>query len=92
MIAPSFKASVPAFPESFNDLGLLWLVLILAIDLILGILDEDFIHQMAIVSGLPAAGFGALLTLVACDFGLNVCSFFGIILLVEIVKKNGIMM
>lgn len=91
-ITPSFPGSAPAFPQSFNDLGLLWLVSILVIYLILGILYEDFIHPIAIISGLPAAGFGALLTLVVFDVELNVYSFIGIILLVGIVKKNGIMM
>lgn len=65
---------------------------ILVIYLILGILYEDFIHPIAIISGLPAAGFGALLTLVVFEVELNFYSFIGIILLVGIVKKNGIMM
>jgi HAE1 family hydrophobic/amphiphilic exporter-1 len=60
--------------------------------LILGILYEDFIHPITILSGLPSAGFGALLTLMLFGVELNVYSFIGIILLVGIVKKNGIMM
>jgi HAE1 family hydrophobic/amphiphilic exporter-1 len=60
--------------------------------LILGILYEDFIHPLTILSGLPSAGFGALLTLIVFQVDLNLYSFIGIILLVGIVKKNGIMM
>jgi HAE1 family hydrophobic/amphiphilic exporter-1 len=60
--------------------------------LILGILYEDFIHPITILSGLPSARFGALLTLMLFGVELNVYSFIGIILLVGIVKKNGIMM
>ena len=60
--------------------------------LILGILYEDFIHPLTILSGLPSAAFGALLTLLVFGVELNVYSFIGIILLVGIVKKNGIMM
>jgi hydrophobic/amphiphilic exporter-1 (mainly G- bacteria), HAE1 family len=60
--------------------------------LILGILYEDFIHPLTILSGLPSAGFGALLTLLIFQFELNLYSFIGIILLVGIVKKNGIML
>ncbi len=91
-VTPSFQGSAQAFQQSFNDLGLLLLVSILVIYLILGILYEDFIHPITILSGLPSAGFGALLTLVLFDVELNVYSFIGIILLVGIVKKNGIMM
>ena len=60
--------------------------------LILGILYEDFIHHLTILSGLPSAGFGALLTLLIFQVELNLYSFIGIILLVGIVKKNGIML
>ena len=60
--------------------------------LILGILYEDFIHPLTILSGLPSAGFGALLTLLIFQVELNLYSFIGIILLVGIVKKNGIML
>jgi hydrophobic/amphiphilic exporter-1 (mainly G- bacteria), HAE1 family len=60
--------------------------------LILGILYEDFIHPLTILSGLPSAGFGALLTLLVFQVELNLYSFIGIILLIGIVKKNGIML
>jgi len=68
------------------------LVSIVVIYLILGILYEDFIHPLTILSGLPSAGFGALLTLLIFQVELNLYSFIGIILLVGIVKKNGIML
>jgi hydrophobic/amphiphilic exporter-1 (mainly G- bacteria), HAE1 family len=74
------------------SLGILLLIAVLVIYLILGILYEDFIHPLTILSGLPSAGFGALLTLLVFGVELNVYSFIGIILLVGIVKKNGIMM
>ncbi|MDZ8089703.1 MAG: efflux RND transporter permease subunit [Nostoc sp. DedQUE12b] len=91
-ITPSFQGSAQTFQQSFNDLGVLLLVSILVIFLILGILYEDFIHPITILSGLPSAGFGALLTLLIFQVDLNLYSFIGIILLVGIVKKNGIML
>jgi len=91
-ITPSFQGSAQVFQKSFNDLGLLLVVSIVVIYLILGILYEDFIHPLTILSGLPSAGFGALLTLLIFQVDLNLYSFIGIILLVGIVKKNGIMM
>ncbi|MEH2352072.1 efflux RND transporter permease subunit [Nostoc sp.] len=91
-ITTSFQGSAQTFQQSFNDLCVLLLVSILVIYLILGILYEDFIHPITILSGLPSAGFGALLTLLIFQVDLNLYSFIGIILLVGIVKKNGIML
>lgn len=91
-ISTSFKGASQVFQESLPSLLVLLLIAILVIYLILGILYEDFIHPITILSGLPSAGFGALLTLMLCQVELNVYSFIGIILLVGIVKKNGIMM
>lgn len=91
-ITTNFQGSAQVFQQSFNDLGWLLLVSIVVIYLILGILYEDFIHPITILSGLPSAGFGALLTLLIFDVELNLYSFIGIILLVGIVKKNGIML
>lgn len=91
-ITTSSQGSAKVFAESFNSLGLLLLLSIAVIYLILGVLYEDFIHPLTILSGLPSAGFGALLTLLLFDVELNVYSFIGIILLIGIVKKNGIMM
>ncbi len=91
-VTASFQGSTQVFQQSFNDLGWLLLVSIVVIYLILGILYEDFIHPLTILSGLPSAGFGALLTLLIFQVELNLYSFIGIILLVGIVKKNGIML
>ena len=103
-IDPIVKANIPlsittsqqgasqVFQSSLPSLALLLLIAILVIYLILGILYEDFLHPITILSGLPSAGFGALLTLLIFNVELNVYSFIGIILLVGIVKKNGIMM
>ncbi len=91
-ISTSFQGSAQVFNQSFNTLGSLLVVSILVIYLILGILYEDFIHPLTILSGLPSAGFGALLTLLVFGVELNLYSFIGIILLVGIVKKNGIML
>ncbi len=91
-ISTSFKGASQVFQSSLPSLLLLLLIAILVIYLILGILYEDFIHPITILSGLPSAGFGALLTLIIFHVELNVYSFIGIMLLVGIVKKNGIMM
>lgn len=91
-ISRSPQGSAQAFQQSFDQLGVLLLVSIVVIYLILGILYEDFIHPITILSGLPSAGFGALLTLLIFGVDLNLYSFIGIILLVGIVKKNGIML
>jgi len=73
-------------------LGILLLMSILVIYIILGILYESFIHPLTILSGLPSAGFGALLTLMLFGLDLNIYAFVGLIMLVGIVKKNAIMM
>jgi HAE1 family hydrophobic/amphiphilic exporter-1 len=73
-------------------MGLLLLLSIVVIYLVLGILYESFIHPLTILSGLPTAGLGALLTLMAFGIELNMYAFVGIIMLVGIVKKNAIMM
>ncbi len=91
-VTTSFQGASQVFQNSLTDLLLLLLIAILVIYLILGILYEDFIHPITILSGLPSAGFGALLTLLIFHVELNVYSFIGIMLLVGIVKKNGIMM
>ena len=91
-ISTSFQGASQVFQSSLPNLLLLLLIAILVIYLVLGILYEDFIHPLTILSGLPSAGFGALLTLMLFQVELNVYSFIGIMLLVGIVKKNGIMM
>ncbi|MEG3863272.1 efflux RND transporter permease subunit [Microcoleus sp. herbarium12] len=91
-ITTNYQGASQVFQSSLPSLGFLLAIAILVIYLILGILYEDFIHPITILSGLPSAGFGALLTLMLFGVELNVYSFIGIILLVGIVKKNGIMM
>jgi len=92
IITTSFQGSTQVFQASLPGLGVLLLVAILVIYLVLGILYEDFIHPLTILSGLPSAGLGAMLTLLIFHMELDAYSFIGIILLVGIVKKNGIMM
>ncbi len=91
-VTNTLQGASEVFQSSLPSLGLLLGIAILVIYLILGILYEDFLHPITILSGLPSAGFGALLTLLYFNVELNVYSFIGIILLVGIVKKNGIMM
>src|SRR5260370_8385012 len=73
-------------------MGLLLVLAVLVIYMVLGILYESFIHPLTILSGLPSAGLGALLTLLIFKEELNIFSFVGIIMLIGIVKKNAIMM
>ena len=87
-----FQGTAAAFQASFAGLGMLLVMAILVIYLVLGILYESFIHPLTILSGLPSAGLGALLTLILFKEELNIFSFVGIIMLVGIVKKNAIMM
>jgi HAE1 family hydrophobic/amphiphilic exporter-1 len=91
-ISTSFQGTAQAFQSSLNGLWILLLMAILVIYIVLGILYESFIHPLTILSGLPSAGFGALLVLMLFHLDLNVYAFVGVIMLVGIVKKNGIMM
>ena len=91
-ITTSFQGTAQAFESSFKGLGLLLIMAILVIYIVLGVLYESFIHPITILSGLPAAGVGALLTLKLFHVELGLYAFVGIIMLVGIVKKNAIMM
>ena len=91
-LSTSFQGTVQAFQRSLQGLGLLLLAAVLVIYLILGVLYESFIHPLTILSGLPSAGVGALITLLLFGMELNVYGFVGMIMLVGIVKKNAIMM
>ncbi len=91
-IQGTFQGTAQAFQSSFTGMGLLLLGAVLVIYIILGILYESFIHPLTILSGLPSAGVGALLTLKLFHQELNLYSFVGIIMLIGIVKKNAIMM
>jgi hydrophobic/amphiphilic exporter-1 (mainly G- bacteria), HAE1 family len=88
----TFQGTAQAFQDSLRGQGMLLLITILVIYLVLGVLYESFIHPLTILSGLPSAGVGALLTLMLFGAELNVYGFVGMIMLVGIVKKNAIMM
>ena len=86
------QGTAQAFEESMRGLGWILALAIFVIYVVLGILYESFIHPITILSGLPSAGFGALLTLLIFRQDLDIYAFVGIIMLVGLVKKNGIMM
>jgi HAE1 family hydrophobic/amphiphilic exporter-1 len=101
----SFQGTAQAFQSSLTGIGMLIIMAILVIYIVLGVLYESFLHPITILSGLPSAGFGALLTLYGfhyaatqgwvsrrLDMNLDVYAFVGIIMLIGIVKKNAIMM
>jgi HAE1 family hydrophobic/amphiphilic exporter-1 len=91
-LSTSFQGTAQAFETSQRGLGLLLLMAILVIYIVLGILYESFIHPLTILSGLPSAALGALVTLMVFRMDLNMYAFVGVIMLVGIVKKNAIMM
>jgi hydrophobic/amphiphilic exporter-1 (mainly G- bacteria), HAE1 family len=91
-VSTSFQGTAQAFQSSLQGLGLLLLIAIAVIYMVLGILYESFIHPLTILSALPFAGFGALLTLLVFKVDLSIYAFVGVIMLVGLVKKNGIMM
>jgi HAE1 family hydrophobic/amphiphilic exporter-1 len=91
-ISASFQGAAQAFQSSMKGMGLLLAMAIVVIYIVLGILYENFYHPITILSALPFAGVGALLTLLAFDAELSIYAFVGIIMLVGLVKKNGIMM
>jgi HAE1 family hydrophobic/amphiphilic exporter-1 len=86
------QGTAQAFQESMRGLGWILALAIFVIYVVLGILYESFIHPLTILSGLPSAGFGALLTLMIFHAELDIYAFVGVIMLVGLVKKNGIMM
>jgi len=91
-VTGGFSGTAQAFQQSQTGLLFLLIVAILVIYLVLGVLYESFIHPLTILSALPFAVFGALLTLLIFRTDLNLYSYVGLILLVGLVKKNGIMM
>ena len=91
-ITTSFQGTAQAFQSSMNGLGLLLALAILVVYIVLGILYESFIHPLTILSGLPSAAVGALLTLYLFGIPLTLYAFVGMIMLIGIVKKNAIMM
>ena len=91
-VATTFQGSAQAFQDSLKGLGLILLMAIVVIYIVLGVLYESFTHPLTILSGLPSAGFGALVTLLIFRTELSLYAFVGIVMLVGLVKKNGIMM
>ena len=91
-ISGSVQGTAQAFQQSLQGMGLLLLLAVFVIYLVLGILYESFIHPLTILSGLPAAAVGALLTLVIFHAALDLFAFVGIVMLIGIVKKNAIML
>jgi HAE1 family hydrophobic/amphiphilic exporter-1 len=90
-ITTNFQGSAKAFESSLGNLWVLLIVAILVVYIVLGILYESYIHPLTILSGLPSAGFGALLTLYLFHMDLNIYAFVGLIMLIGIVEKNAIM-
>jgi HAE1 family hydrophobic/amphiphilic exporter-1 len=91
-ISGSVQGTAQAFQQSLQGMGMLLLLAVFVIYLVLGILYESFIHPLTILSGLPAAAVGALLTLVIFHASLDLFAFVGIVMLIGIVKKNAIML
>ena len=91
-ITYTLLGTAQAFQQSLSNIGLLLILAVFVIYVVLGILYEDFVHPLTILSGLPAAGFGALLTLWLFRQELNIMGYVGLVLLIGIVKKNAIMM
>ena len=91
-VSSSFQGAAQVFQDSLKDMPLLILAAIFATYVVLGILYESFIHPITIISGLPSAGIGALITLIAFNMELTVIAVIGMIMLIGIVKKNAIMM
>ncbi len=91
-ITASFQGTAKVFIDSFKGMHWLLIITIVVIYIILGILYEDFFHPITILTALPFAGFGALVTLMIFNVPLSLYAYVGIIMLVGIVKKNGIMM
>jgi len=91
-VSTRFQGTAQAFQDSLQGLGIILVMAVVVIYIVLGILYESFTHPLTILSGLPAAGFGALLTLFLFKTDLSLYAFVGVIMLVGLVKKNGIMM
>jgi len=91
-VTTTFQGAAQAFQDSLQGLGLILAAAVIVIYIVLGVLYESFTHPLTILSGLPSAGFGALLTLLIFKTELSLYAFVGIIMLVGLVKKNGIMM
>ena len=90
-ITGTFQGTAKVFQDSMRNMGILLIVAIAVVYIVLGVLYESYVHPLTILSGLPSAGFGALLTLLIFKVELSIYSFVGLIMLIGIVKKNAIM-
>ena len=90
-IGTQFQGAAKAFQSSLGNLWVLLIIAIAVVYIVLGILYESYIHPITILSGLPSAGFGALMTLLLFHIDLNIYAFVGLIMLIGIVEKNAIM-
>jgi HAE1 family hydrophobic/amphiphilic exporter-1 len=90
-ITTQFQGAAKSFQSSLGNLVVLLLIAVMVVYIVLGILYESYIHPMTILSGLPSAGFGALVTLLLFHIDLNIYAFVGLIMLIGIVEKNAIM-
>jgi HAE1 family hydrophobic/amphiphilic exporter-1 len=90
-ITGTFQGTAKVFQDSMRNMGILLIVAIAVVYIVLGVLYESYVHPITILSGLPSAGFGALLTLLIFKVDLSIYSFVGLIMLIGIVKKNAIM-
>ncbi|MBZ5575804.1 MAG: efflux RND transporter permease subunit [Acidobacteriia bacterium] len=90
-ISTQFQGAARSFQTSLGNLWVLLIIAVMVVYIVLGILYESYIHPLTILSGLPSAGFGALLTLVVFHIDLNIYAFVGLIMLIGIVEKNAIM-
>jgi len=86
-----FQGTAKVFQDSMRNMGILLILAIAVVYIVLGVLYESYVHPITILSGLPSAGFGALLTLIIFKVDLSIYSFVGMIMLIGIVKKNAIM-
>jgi HAE1 family hydrophobic/amphiphilic exporter-1 len=91
-LTTTFQGNAQAFQDSLTTVPLLILAALVVVYIILGVLYESFIHPLTILSTLPSAGFGALAMLMAFGYEFSLIALIGLILLIGIVKKNGIMM
>jgi HAE1 family hydrophobic/amphiphilic exporter-1 len=91
-ISTSFQGSAQVFQQAVANQGMLLFAAVLVIYIVLGVLYESFIHPLTILSGLPSAGIGALVTLELAGMDLSVIAMIGVVMLIGIVKKNAIMM
>jgi HAE1 family hydrophobic/amphiphilic exporter-1 len=90
-VSGQFEGAAKAFQSSLGNLAILLVIAIMVVYIVLGILYESYIHPLTILSGLPSAGFGALVTLIVFRMDLNIYAFVGMIMLIGIVEKNAIM-